>query len=222
MKYPVEVAELSQRIVEVEADSRAEAERIAEEMWNQEETVLDSNDFKRAFFKAEEVPEKIRVLVVKPGKRPERREIGAELEDMQRVVGGRIQKFQPLRTRLLLSAMRRENWRDCRQTGQFIHGMETAKNAVFAFFLGAIVDFPGEVITNSERLCAFLSAMPLYPARHSKVVGGTDEKNMKKCSVTRNVFTGRGMGLRCRKPRRSGRWRGRKFGWSILFIDSRL
>ncbi len=95
MKYPVEVTELSQRNIEVEADSRAEAERIAEEMWNQEEIILDSGDFKEAFFKAEEVPEKIRVLVIKPGKRPERREIGAELEDMQRVVGGRIQEFQP-------------------------------------------------------------------------------------------------------------------------------
>lgn len=95
MKYPVEVTELSQRNIEVEADSRAEAERIAEEMWNQEEIVLNSGDFKKAFFKAEEVPEKIRVLVVKPGKRPERVEIGAELEDMQRVVGGRIQEFQP-------------------------------------------------------------------------------------------------------------------------------
>ena len=79
MKYPVEVTELSQRNIEVEADSRAEAERIAEEMWNQEEIVLNSGDFKKAFFKAEEVPEKIRVLVVKPGKRPERLEIGAEL-----------------------------------------------------------------------------------------------------------------------------------------------
>ena len=95
MKYPVEVTALSQRNIEVEADSRAEAERIAEEMWNQEEIVLNSGDFKKAFFKAEEVPEKIRVLVVKPGKRPERVEIGAELEDMQRVVGGRIQEFQP-------------------------------------------------------------------------------------------------------------------------------
>lgn len=95
MKYPVEVTELSQRIVEVEADSRAEAERIAEEMWNQEEIVLDSGDFKRAFFNAEKVPEKIRVLVVRPGKRPERAEIGLELEDMQKVVGGRIQQFQP-------------------------------------------------------------------------------------------------------------------------------
>lgn len=95
MKYPVEVTELSQRIVEVEADSRAEAERIAEELWNKEEIILDSNDFKKAFFKAEEVPEKIQVLVVRPGKRPERAEIGLELEDMQKVVGGRIQEFQP-------------------------------------------------------------------------------------------------------------------------------
>lgn len=95
MKYPVKVTELSQRIVEVEADSRAEAERIAEELWNKEEIVLDSNDFKGASFNAEEVLKKIRVLVVRPGKRPERAEIGLELEDMQKVVGGNIQEFQP-------------------------------------------------------------------------------------------------------------------------------
>lgn len=35
------------------------------------------------------------MLVVKLGKRPERREIGAEPEEMRRVVGGRIQQFQP-------------------------------------------------------------------------------------------------------------------------------
>ena len=79
----------------MEADSRAEAERIAEELWNKEEIILDSNDFKKAFFKAEEVPEKIWVLIVRPGKRPERAEIGLELEDMQKVVGGNIQEFQP-------------------------------------------------------------------------------------------------------------------------------
>ena len=56
---------------------------------------MDSNDFKGASFNAEEVPEKMRVLVVRSGKRPERAEIGLELEDMQKVVGGRIQQFQP-------------------------------------------------------------------------------------------------------------------------------
>ncbi len=95
MKYPVEVTEISQRIVEVEADSRAEAEERAEELWNKEEIVLDSGDFIKASFRAGDAREKINVLVVKPGKRPERAEIGAELEAMQRVVGGNIQEFQP-------------------------------------------------------------------------------------------------------------------------------
>ncbi len=95
MKYNVTITETSQRMVEVEAESRAEAEERVEELWDREEYVLDSSDFKGASFHAEEVPEKIRVLVVKPGKRPERVEIGAELEDMQRVVGGNIQEFQP-------------------------------------------------------------------------------------------------------------------------------
>ena len=95
MKYPVEVTEISKRVVEVEADSKAEAEERAEELWNQEGIILDSGDFIKASFQAGDAMEKIRVLVVKPGKRPERTEIGAELEDMQKVVGGRIQEFQP-------------------------------------------------------------------------------------------------------------------------------
>lgn len=95
MKYPVEVTETLQYIVEVEADSRAEAEEKAEELWNEGEITLDYRDFKGASFRAEEVREKIQVLVVKPGKRPVRAEIGTELEDMQRVVGGNIQEFQP-------------------------------------------------------------------------------------------------------------------------------
>lgn len=95
MKYPVEVTEISQRMVEVEADSRAEAEERAEELWNKQEIVLDSEDFIKASFQAGDVVEKIKVLVIKPGKRPERAEIGVELEDMQRIVGGYIQEFQP-------------------------------------------------------------------------------------------------------------------------------
>lgn len=95
MKYPVEIIETLQKIIEVEADSKADAEEKAEELWNEGEIVLDSDDFKGACFQAEEAEEKIKVLVIKPGKRPERAEIGTELEDMQRVVGGNIQEFQP-------------------------------------------------------------------------------------------------------------------------------
>ena len=95
MKYPVEITETLQRIIEVKADSRAEAEERAEELWGKEEYVLDSDDFKGADFQAEEAGERIQVLIIKPGQRPKITEIGLELEDMQAVVGGDIQMYQP-------------------------------------------------------------------------------------------------------------------------------
>ena len=45
MKYEVEITETSQRTVEIEADSKAEAEEIAESNWNNQEYVFDYNDF---------------------------------------------------------------------------------------------------------------------------------------------------------------------------------
>lgn len=95
MKYGVTITERLQRTVEVEADSRAEAEEKAEELWNQEEIVLDSKDFKGASFQAGEAMEKIQILIIKPGKSPERAEIGLKLKDMQAVVGGDIEEYQP-------------------------------------------------------------------------------------------------------------------------------
>lgn len=43
----------------------------------------------------EKVREKIKVLIIKPGKRPQVHEIGTDLKDMQAVVGGYIQEYQP-------------------------------------------------------------------------------------------------------------------------------
>ncbi len=39
MKYPVEITETLQRIVEIEAASRSEAEEIAEAEWNKEKYI---------------------------------------------------------------------------------------------------------------------------------------------------------------------------------------
>lgn len=44
-KFDVEITETLQRTVSVEADSRAEAERLVTEAWNNEDYVLDSTDF---------------------------------------------------------------------------------------------------------------------------------------------------------------------------------
>ena len=45
MKYDVAIEELSTRVIEVEADSLADAFMIASEMYYNEEVVLDSSDF---------------------------------------------------------------------------------------------------------------------------------------------------------------------------------
>lgn len=96
MKYEVEITETSQRTVEIEADSRAEAEEIAESNWNNQEYVLDYNDFVGVEFQAkEQEKEKIKVLIIKPKERPKVVYIGTELEDLQAVVGGEIQEIQP-------------------------------------------------------------------------------------------------------------------------------
>lgn len=96
MKYPVEITETLQRIVEIEAASRAEAEEIAEAEWNKEKYVLDSEDFVGATFHArEQEKDKIKVLLTKPNARPKIAHIGTELEGMQAVVDGNIQEFQP-------------------------------------------------------------------------------------------------------------------------------
>lgn len=45
MKYDVAIEELSTKVIEVEADSAAEAYEIAEAMYYDEEVVLDFSDF---------------------------------------------------------------------------------------------------------------------------------------------------------------------------------
>lgn len=72
MKYNVTITETSQRTVEVEAYSRAEAEERAEELWGKEEYVLDSGDFKGADFQAEEAEEKIQVHKIRHSMEQER------------------------------------------------------------------------------------------------------------------------------------------------------
>ncbi len=48
--YKIEIEELLQRVVEIEAENVNEAIRIAKEKYRKEEYVLDENDFKRVKF----------------------------------------------------------------------------------------------------------------------------------------------------------------------------
>lgn len=48
--YKIEIEELLQRVVEIEAENVNEAIRIAKEKYRKEEYVLDENDFKEVKF----------------------------------------------------------------------------------------------------------------------------------------------------------------------------
>ena len=48
--YKIEIEELLQRVVEIEAENVNEAIRIAKEKYRKEEYVLDENDFKGVKF----------------------------------------------------------------------------------------------------------------------------------------------------------------------------
>lgn len=50
-KFEVEIEEILQRIVTVEADSKEEAIRIVKEKYRNEEIVLDESDFKEVNIK---------------------------------------------------------------------------------------------------------------------------------------------------------------------------
>lgn len=49
-KYGVEIMELANRVIEVDANSYEEAQEKAEEMYRNEEVVLDHEDFNGAFY----------------------------------------------------------------------------------------------------------------------------------------------------------------------------
>lgn len=91
-KYNVTITETSKMTVEVEAESRWEAEQAVNDAWNNSEYVLDSGSFIEVNFEVEEKkPDKIKVVLLEPGKTARTAEIGTELEDLQNAVGGNIE-----------------------------------------------------------------------------------------------------------------------------------
>ena len=99
-QFDVEITETLQRTVSVEATTQEEAERIVTEAWNNEDYVLDSNDFVDVDFKT--VGERelskakgLDVLLVKPGMYPQKVTIGTDLKDFQAAVGGTIAASYP-------------------------------------------------------------------------------------------------------------------------------
>ena len=91
-KFEVTITETLKKKVEVEAETQEEAEQIVTDDWYKGEHILDADNFSGVVFDAKEYePEKIKVVLLEPGKVARAAEIDATLEGMQSVVGGLIQ-----------------------------------------------------------------------------------------------------------------------------------
>lgn len=97
-EFEVNITETLQKTVTVEAESREEAERMAEDMWRDEDIVLDAEDFTGVEFSGNEGKEARKderatmdVLMVEPGQYAKMATIGSDLKSMQDAVGGSIE-----------------------------------------------------------------------------------------------------------------------------------
>ena len=108
--YMVTITETMQKTVEVEANSREEAERVVEQRWNDSEyapghlvrvdfsaraTERSRDHERRKEFSIMSEEKKIKVVLLEPGKLARTAEIDASLAGMQKVVGGLIEPFYP-------------------------------------------------------------------------------------------------------------------------------
>ncbi len=99
-EYDIKITEVLEKTVQAKAETREDAEAIAEENRNNPLYDMDSADVEDVSFEAGEgrdipPPERIEVLLVSPGEYPEHVQIGTGLEDLQKAVGGFIQCIYP-------------------------------------------------------------------------------------------------------------------------------
>lgn len=91
-KYNVIISETLRTSVEVTAESPEEAEQKVNDSWHNSEIILDADDFDGVEFETvEKPPERIKVVLIEPGKLAVTAEIDASLEGMQAQVGGLIE-----------------------------------------------------------------------------------------------------------------------------------
>lgn len=95
-EYKVTITEKLKKDVYVEANSLEEAKHIATENWYKGDYILDADDFSEINFDAEEIEpqEKIKVVLLQPGKVAEVIEIDSTYEAMKEIVGGGIDVYQ--------------------------------------------------------------------------------------------------------------------------------
>lgn len=101
-EYDIKITETLEKTVTVKAESMEAAQAKVEEEYYNSEHILDSENFTGVDFSAEaereivqEQKEQLDVLLVKPGMYPQAVQIGSELEDLQRAVGGDIEAVYP-------------------------------------------------------------------------------------------------------------------------------
>lgn len=95
-EYKVTITEKLKKDVYVEANSLEEAQHIATENWYKGDYILDADDFSEINFDAEEVEpqEKIKVVLLQPGKIAKVAEIDSSYESFKEIVGGGIDMYQ--------------------------------------------------------------------------------------------------------------------------------
>ena len=101
-EYDIKITETLEKTVTVKAESMEAAQAKVEEEYYNSEHILDSENFTGVDFSAEaereivqEQKEQLDVLLVKPGRYPQAVQIGSELEDLQKAVGGDIEAVYP-------------------------------------------------------------------------------------------------------------------------------
>ena len=101
-EYDIKITETLEKTVTVKAESMEAAQAKVEEEYYNSEHILDSENFTGVDCSAEaereivqEQKEQLDVLLVKPGMYPQAVQIGSELEDLQKAVGGDIEAVYP-------------------------------------------------------------------------------------------------------------------------------
>ena len=101
-EYDVKITETLEKTVTVQAESRDAAEEQVKNAYYNSEYILDAENFTGVEFgiqierelQQEQAP-KMDVLLIKPGLYPQTVQIGCELEDLQKAVGGDIEAVYP-------------------------------------------------------------------------------------------------------------------------------
>lgn len=113
-EYDVKITETLEKTVTVQAESHDAAEEQVRAAYYNSEYILDSENFTGVEFGTTEEREvqkeqagTMNVLLVKPFMYPQAVQIGCELEDLQKAVGGDIEATYPCQNmRMIISAFR--------------------------------------------------------------------------------------------------------------------